>query len=450
MSVRLASMGIALSVACSGPDPVRVAGLSVDLVTPADIDPLIGVDTLVIRVLDRVGQEITRSEGDPSSGVPLPLVTEFGEVEVEVVGLGNGEVMAAARTGILTIEPQVEASVDALFLPINEAVKLTWTPTTDRVGHTTLLAEDGRVLLIGGRVPSTNDVRSDSEWWDLRLGFDGAGPTLPRPISLARSATLSDGTLLVAGGEDASGYTDQVTTITAVAAVGLPTLPTAGPDTCVAGHPTLGAVVFSGDDVAVYDADGLVGVDADVGISGVDACAGVGGRVVYSGDTATGWGVLDVPDASWPVDFAASRVPVDGLPDLVGAHLVVLADGDVFVAGGFGVAASDATRRVDPEAATAEPGPRLSTARVGGSAARWRGRRVVLGGGYADDIGATPVLDMEIVDPAQGSLLTVPVPARSPSMTVLHGGTLLFTGGVDQSTDPAGAWAVVPYVGSAP
>lgn len=437
-----------LVAGCAEPPAVEVAGLTVDLITPADIDPFEGVDRLLLRVLDPGGEELAQSLGDPDQGVSLPPITTFGRVEIEVIGLGEGQVVAAARTGLVTIEPGDTWQIDTLFLPINREIPLAWSPSTARIGHATLSTPSGRVLLLGGRSPASAAITPTTEWWDVRLGFDGLGPSLPSGQAGAATARLPDGSMILAGGLSSEGPTDAVTRVLAdgTAAQALDPLPTERDRVCAASHPTLGVLVFARDAALVYGADGLRGRASDLSADPIDGCVGIGDRVLVTGEVDGGWGVLSPGRATWPTPLAPSFEPIAGVRDTRGALLAGLDDGTGWVGGGFETTARRLTYRIDLDQATAERGPDLTTARVGGTVAIWRDGRIVLAGGHTDLVQTQAVRTVEIFDPDTGPMLSVPVTVRAPSLSVLPGGALLLTGGLDANGDAGGAVGIMPWI----
>lgn len=438
-----------LLTGCPAPSAVRVAGLTVDLITPADVDPLAGADTLVFRVLDADGAEISRSAGTIRDGVTAPLVTTFGVVEVEITARAGDEVLAAARTGPVVVGPEDELEVQALFLPVNQAVPLQWSPARDRIGHLSVLAPDGRALLLGGRAPSAGNVFADSEWWHPELGFDGDGPSLPEPVHGPASALLHDQRTFVAGGSASTGPSSQVLVIDpeagTVTGIGALDAPIERP--CVVSHPSLGALVFSEGATEVWSAEGRLGRDSSFVGDGVTGCASAGGYVVVAGQPNRGWGVFDLEGAVWPVRLIDTFTALVGVPDLQGPLVTRLDDDRVWVGAGWGVTASTATRIVNVRRGIASRKEDLAVARVYGQVAPWRQGTLVLGGGFYDFAQSDPVEALEIFDPEAGSLLVVPVPVARPTMSVLPGGAVLFTGGLTDGATPAGAVAVVPWLG---
>lgn len=437
------------SVACD-PSTVRVAGLTVDLVTPADVDPLDGVEQLLLRVLDSDGNEVARSTGSPSQGVSLPPLTHFGLVEVEVTGRRGNEVLSAARTGLIALAPDDEWQIDTLFLPVNQAVELQWSPGTQRVGHAALPSPDGGLLLVGGRVGTTPSVSASTEWWDIRTGFAGSGPGLPTGQAPGGVARLPDGGFVLAGGIGSGGPIDRVIVASAdlETITDVETLAQATDRMCAASHPSIGALFFTDAGVEVYTPAGRAGMATDFVARRVNTCAEIGERVLTVGDRAGGWGVLDLQGASWPTPLLPNFTAIAGMNDVTGAMVTGLPDGSGWVGGGFGPSVNRMTWRVDLDAVIATRGPDLAEARVDGVVHPWRSGQLVVAGGFADEVRNQPVRSVEIYDPERGSRLTVPVPPRSPTVSVLPGGAVLLTGGLISSSETAGAYAVMPWPGA--
>ncbi|TVQ93832.1 MAG: hypothetical protein EA397_03510 [Deltaproteobacteria bacterium] len=446
MKPRVAVLALLLG-GCIEPPVVEVAGLTVDLITPADVDPLDGVEQLVLRVVDAEGHELARSIGSPSQGVSLPPITTFGLVEVEVTGRRDGVVLSAARTGLIALNPEDVWQIDTLFLPINQAIELQWSPASVRLGHAALPAPDGRVLLVGGRVAGSASISTSSEWWSIRRGYDGNGPGLPSGQAPAASQRLSDGSYLLAGGTGPTGPTDQVVILDP----DLESLRTVEPlsaptdQICAAHHPTLGALLFTQAGVQAYTVDGRSGQANDFDASRVRGCVGMGERILVAGMNPGGWGVLRLGQAEWPTPIQSRFSAIPGVSSVDGPMVIDLPDGRGWVGGGFGSEPNRSTYLIDLEGPEAEPSHALAEARVDGVVRRWRGGQLALAGGFSDEIRAQPVRTVEIFDPERGSRLSIPVPPRAPQVNVLPGGAILLTGGLITSSQAAGAYAIMPW-----
>lgn len=443
--MRLSPLILLGALAC-GPTTVRVAGVTVELHTPAEVDPLAGADTLMVRVLDEAGTVVASGSGAPGAGVPIPAVLTFGTLEIEVTGRSNGQVVSAARSGPIEISEGDERTLPLLFLPVNEAVPLQWTPNAHRIGHTALTLDTGEVLLLGGREPGSNVALADSERWSVVSGFAGDGPVLPLGVANASSALLPDGAALVVGGDAGGAASAAVLVISEDGSTvdTLPDLSTPEASPCAATHPSLGGLVLGSTNIELYTALGRVG-SAPFDGSGIEACAASGGFVMTAGSDDR-WGLLDLRESSWPFDLDGVTTWFPSLPDLAGPQVVALSDGRFWIGGGYGFEASTTTRVVDPsrlEIVESEP---LEEGRGEARAAPWRGDRVVLAGGWADAVRTSAVRSVAIHDPDEGPLVSIPVGVREPTLTVLPGGTLLLTGGLDDNSEPAGAVAVQPWV----
>ncbi|MFK7928788.1 MAG: hypothetical protein AB8H79_11415 [Myxococcota bacterium] len=436
-----------LCFACT-PPTTRVAGVNLRLVTPSAVNATEGSSRLVVRVFDEAGGVVTQAEGDPSLGVPVPPITWFGPQEIEVTAQSSsGEVLAAARTGLIDIQPGDEREIATFFLPINQAIPLDWTPNSNRVGHIAALADDGRVLLIGGRQPSAAVVRTDSEWWDIEAGFDGEGPRLNNGASRARWTALDDGALIIAGGDTQGGSSDAVFAVSAAKDEirDLDVLATAVNAPCVASHPSTGALILGEGLGYSYSALGRTGTLSGLDTNGITECVASEDFLLTVGE-ADRWGVFDLRDAQSINDLAGAVTWLDAVPRLDGAHLVALPDGRFWVGGGFGFAASASTRIITPRGAEVQRTEDLEQLRVFGHAELWRGEYVMLAGGYSDDIQFDPVQNLSIHHPDDGPTLSIDVPMRTPTAAVLTGGAVLLTGGLNLSGEPAGAYAVMPWV----
>jgi hypothetical protein len=420
--------------------------LVLDLVTPAEVDPMAGADRVVI-VVRQDGEEIARAEG-PIDNVEMPPLTRFGEVEVVVTARAQGRVLAAAYSGPVRVEKGDDIRIKALFLPINEPVRLAWTPAAHRIGHRALMMDDRRVLLVGGRQPVTNVQRNDSEWWEAEVGYDGLGPTLQERVSFPGVTQMADGSWLIAGGDAQGGPSRRVHRVTANGGTveAVVDLSSASLEPAICRSDDLGALVFGDGPIEVYGPAGKVGVDASFLASGVRGCTTVGRQIVTAGNARNGWGILDLAGTVWPVRFSSVWRPLAGVPDLDGPLLTTLPDGRVWIGGGYGFAASPVTRLVEPSTGRVTVGPDLADPRVDGLVAPWREEWLVIAGGFRDDVRAEPVRSLAIHHPEDGPVLDVSVPLRGATPVVLPGGAVLYTGGLDEDANPAGAWAVIPWV----
>jgi hypothetical protein len=89
-----------------------------------------------------------------------------------------------------------------IFDPVSQTSALAATPVAVRTDHTATRLSDGRVLVIGGR--DQNSSLTSTEIYNPLTATFTAGPSLTTPRSGHTATLLSDGKILVAGG-DASG-----------------------------------------------------------------------------------------------------------------------------------------------------------------------------------------------------------------------------------------------------
>lgn len=455
-----------IGCATEAPDAptVEVGSVSIALATPAPIDPYAGADTLVVRVLDRQGNVIAEGEGDPETGVSMPDLDTFGVVNVEITARVEDTVLSAGRTGDLLVADGDDRAITVLFLPVNEAIELDHTPIADRVEHVSFRASDGRVVLLGGRRPSSTEVWSTSEWWDPINGFQDTGPALPGPVYNASVTTLTDRRILVSGGWP-SGAADTPSADTWVLShdgttfTALDDMTIGRADHCLATFQDDSVVALGGSGI-----DGYTGVDVlrpsgddfnwtsllmdDLVTEDVGGCVGTGsGYVVTTGRTTEAWGVMDVREAS-NEQIRESFQEMSGVPrPLEGALLVPLDGDEVWVLGGWdGLSPRDEGWLVYAQVARAESSVGLASARAWGSWRWWEeGRIVAVAGGYTSGDRATANATVELVDLESGPLLVVDAPNKEPRLEVIDGGNLLLTGGTANG-EPAGAWVIVPWL----
>ncbi|MFT7521048.1 MAG: hypothetical protein ACI9MC_003199 [Kiritimatiellia bacterium] len=431
--------------ACTS-QPVVIGGIRLDLVTPADLDPMVGASALRVRVLDPNGLEIA-SETGTASGVTLPPITTFGVVEIEVTALSGARVIAAALTGPIAIGPDDQHTLVALFLPVNEPVQLNWTPDADRVEHSAHLSPDGRVLLMGGREPGGVGRWESSEWWHISNGFDGTGPALPEPSYGARVTPLADGGALVAGGFRNSSATDAAWVLSADGSRFKKALAMSSvrSELCTTTHPTLGAMAIGVGPVDIYNTDGHVDSINDFRGDAVSTCQVTADGYLITAGT-TGWSAFDLRDATTPLRLMSHYTSISGVPNVQGAISATLPDGKVWVASGVTNAIpSTSARIVNPADATTVRSADLTAPRLNAFAAPWRHGALVLAGGTRS-LNGGGTHSVEIFDPLAGQKVQIDLDVDGSTFTLLPGGTLLSTGGLDADGAPAGAVAIQPWI----
>lgn len=441
-------LAMLLALAACEPATQRVAGVTVDLFTPADgVDPLDGADTLMVRVRTADGELVAEGSASPGEPLPLPPITDFGPVEIIVMARSGSEVVSAARSGMIEVEAREERSIPLLFLPVNQAIPLDWRPNAQRLDHVALPLSEGEVLLVGGRDAASGLARSDSEIWSIETGFGGDGPVLPASMSEMAVGRFADGRWLLAGGRTGATASALVVEVErdGSAINSMRNLRTANADPCIGVHPAVGAFVFGPDRTAVYNPDEANGDLPGWGDFG--GCAANDDAQMLIAGAETQWTLLDLSEIRGPtVDFEAVSTPFPDLPALRGMHVITLSDGTFFAGGGYGFEASRSVRIADPARREIVEAESLENARSDGQIALWRQDWVVLAGGYADASENQPVRRVDIHDPDGGPALSIETPVADPTMTVLPGGALLLTGGIDDANLPAGAYGIVPWL----
>lgn len=461
---------VATLIACgggdTGPSSQEVARLTVALHAPvasADDDPLVGADTIVINVRTNDGEDVATESVAVGQPLEVPDIDVFGVMNIEIVAMSGGAITAAGRSGPVVVAPGDAKTVDVLFLPVNKAVPLDFALATRRINHASFTAADGRVLVVGGRIPG-GAVTATSEWFDLVDGFADGPIGLAGPRMNLTAASFGDrGTVFAGGQSDAtSGHEDSDVVI--VDAFGAQQAAVA-PMTDARSNFCLAAFLRT----SLFAAGGRSDPDAAVEIlrPGVDgaapawahytmlhhdagdigSCAGTGtGFVVTTSRSGSGWGVFDLA-APGVTDVEARFQQAAGGPFALDGALMIPTGGDeVVVLGGTDgtTARSDAhlfdarARRVSSDDAMS-----LAHARAFGQW-RWWDEGQVVAVALGVDATGSDVLSFELVDLDAGPVLDVALPSslRGARMDVIPGGAVIFTGG----TSNDGAYALIPWV----
>ncbi len=122
-------------------------------------------------------------------GLPIGAATRLGNGEVLVIGVGAAE----------------------LYDPGSRTFRLAAPVVTERYGYTAALLEDGRVLIVGGVGPkSDEDFLASAEIYDPTTGKFTATGSMHTAREDATATLLADGRVLIAGGDQgvcgACGY----------------------------------------------------------------------------------------------------------------------------------------------------------------------------------------------------------------------------------------------------
>lgn len=435
--------------------------VTVDLRAPISGDPLAGVDALRVRVFNGSSVVVAEASGPPDAAVAMPSLDTLGVVEVEVVGLAGDTVLSAGRSGPFVVGPGEDTALDVLFLPVNVAHPLDAAILDARSAPASFLAADGRVLLVGGRAPSSGSALDTTEWFDPFEGFATGPFDLDGPRQDLMVTSFGDhGALLAGGRTGASGAeASDVLWLDARGAleVAMPDMAGARADGCLAQVTDTTAVALGGrgpDDHSVEvlrprtEGAGHAWtpyvLDSD-DVSVFDRCVGTGsGLVALINHDTSGWGVLDLASPS-VTDIAERFDQVAGPRALDGAGLIPRGDDRVLVFGGLDgtrargefYAFDVAARQVD------DSGLSLEHPRADAQWRPWRGDDHVVIALGVDGVG-NDVMSMELLDLALGGVLDVELPVRDAAMEVLPDGSVVFLGGT-RGGEPASAHVVVPW-----
>lgn len=257
-----------------------------------------------------------------------------------------------------------------------------WTPLpkppTQRIGPDMVLLDDGRVLVVGGQDVPPSSLQEGilpfvgtSEIFNPETSEWGHAATMDQPLFGQVAVLLSDGRVLVVGGDMLDG------TLTGSARAEIYDPAT---DTWT---PTEDMSIQRGRPNAITLADGRVLV---TGHNLLDFRATTGKVDIYDPDAGT-WTAAD--ELSQPSD---------------GHSLTLLPDGRVLAAGGEnpvvrGSNYYSTTEIFDPSTNSWSPGPELSEPRTNHSATLLPDGRVLLIGGIAPGSQFVPLTSMEFVTP---------------------------------------------------
>ena len=458
------SLVAALLAGCGSSEPVvLLADIAVDLYTPANVDAMEGADELVVRVLDPWGEVLAFGSGTPDEGVALSELQDVGIVVIEVQARSEGEVVSAGRSTPIIIDEAGTPEVSILFLPVNKAVELVYRPDRYRLGHLTVTTVDHKVLLIGGRSPSSDTVHDSSTWFDPLVGFFPGSVQMPRPTYGMSEVVLGDGSRLVTGGIDVHGdpVADAWTLMPDAGRLdGVNPMPNPRSEHCLAHTQESAALAVGGLVEPQFAVDGVRNDGSgnlewtqylmdDLVAADVSGCIGPGdGWVLTVGASPDAWGVMDRRLSSND-DLPESWRPLGTpMPGLEGAHLV-LRGGDVYVFGGYDAGRSRAGTegyRVDFQRAEAIQEPSLVVPRAWGEWRWWSDEILVFAGGYDDALQVRAVYDVEFFDIRGSTKLIVPVPVREARLEMMQGGAIALLGGLRDDGFPSGAWMVMPWM----
>jgi hypothetical protein len=444
-------------------EPVTSGGLSLVLVSPEGVNPLVGADLLVVRVLTPDGVELVSYSGEPYAGVVAEPVQTYGMVVIQVEALVGDEVQAAGRTRPLLVQPGVDVAAELLFLPVNTPIVLDGVLSEARVDAAITTAPDGQVILLGGRAPGSGVPYDDAVWFDALGGFSEGSTFLDRGAWGLVAAPFGDGDLVLSGGVGRDGVvldqtvwwsqdrerlvTQDYLTYPRVGHCMAQTLDegafTAG------GNASAGEIeLFRGGDGAswswsTYEVEGAPA-------SSITGCVGAGdGFVVTVGQTSGAWGLFDLSEAG-NRDVARSYRAFPGVyPEVVGPTLVA-DDGLAWVFGGVDAAtglATDAVWRVLPASVNLYLEEPLADARGWPSVVAYDDATWLVAGGWSDVEKTDPNPTIELRDRESGALrLFVDVGVTEAHWAILPGGVIVGVGGVEEAGGRSSAVAVLPWL----
>jgi hypothetical protein len=119
--------------------------------------------------------------------------------------LGNGKVLVAG--GIQSFSSFGNVSSTELYNPTNGTWATNASMTTSRYGHTATLLGNGKVLAAGGQAHDSNGYATlaSAELYDPNLGAWTLTGPMPNAHEFHTATLLTNGWVLVAGGEDTNG-----------------------------------------------------------------------------------------------------------------------------------------------------------------------------------------------------------------------------------------------------
>ncbi|MCZ6690407.1 MAG: hypothetical protein O7H41_12450, partial [Planctomycetota bacterium] len=287
--------------------------------------------------------------------------------------------------------------------------------TAARIDHTVTKLSSDQVLIIGGLDPVSNAVLDSTEIFTLepRAGektflVTGAPGTVR---DLASGTRLSDGRVLLAGGNDGGAS--------------------------VASSETYDLVAGS------FQPDGAMGTPRE----GHAAVLLPTGEVLVMGGIDTASGVLNTAETYDP--FSGSWTPTASLMDLprFQPEAILLWSGAVFVCGGTdGVSALEMSEVYDPLTRTFTPSGNMMAKRLGHAVAPLPDGRILVTGGE-DDIPLV-LSSAEIYDPIIGFFSPtggMGSPRRGHSSTLLPDGRVLVVGGASDGTTVEGSTEIYDF-----
>ena len=381
---------------------------------------------VVIAALAFSGCRSTAPTASPTTGVPTRLASRNA-----TVGFSPTSSLAAARllqtasllsTGRVLVAgggaPEDAAKAE-LYDPATESFNATGSMSTGRYGATATVLRTGRVLIDGGWSEDPNNpVLASAELYDPASGLFAPGGSMASPRAGQSATLLSDGRVLIAGGQIES---DNV--ISGLASAELYD-PTTGRFS-----PTGSMTVARFNHTATLLPNGRV--------------------LIAGGGGPPGIGNSPSPVSSPGLASAELYDPTSGTFTAIGSMsgarywhtATLLSNGRVLIAGG-----GDGTRPLasaelyDPATATFASTGSMAAARYLQTATQLASGLVLVAGGYADSVGS--LASAELYDPATATFRPAGSMADTRcehTATLLNDGRVLVVAGgsTDESLDDA-------------
>ncbi len=315
------------------------------------------------------------------------------------VGLPDGRVLVVG--GLTSASPAEGAFGSYSSTKLYDPKAGAWTASgllnVARTEPTAALLPDGTVLVAGGAYvdATASRVLASAELYDPETGSWSETGSMTTARSGPRSTTLSDGRVLVVGGEGPSG------------------------------DPLASAEIYDPSTGAWTAAGGMLAPRRDFVLAALP-----GGGALVAGGTVDGE-VTAAADRFDPLDTGGTWVQVAAMPaPASNASATLLGDGRVFVAGGIGrVGSSDnpgtgpalvEASLYDPATATWSPAAPLAQPREGGTFVTLPDRTLLLVGGDAGYVGepSTPWCPEPVAAAVRyvpGNLASFPPPVKQPA-----------------------------------
>ncbi len=440
--------------AVSSPFSATALGVVRSVVVTPGSDTLTAIPSTV-----QLTAQALDSVGNPVAGKTFVWTTDNSAVAtVDASGLVTG-----AGNGVATITATTDfVSGTATVVVAGSPFTQTATMNAPRRNHTATLLSDGTVLIAGGIADATaSTVLSSAERFDPTTGtFSPTAGPMTTPRAFHTATALTDGTVLMVGGDTSSSATypqtataerfDPATGAFAAA----DTLVITGNPRCLGRKDQTatrlpdGTVLIAGGvgtaeaqlflcavPQEIYDpAAGTFAVtDSTLLGTGQTATLLQTGKVLIVGGTAN-------PSGAWLYDPATGTLTATGSLNTPRQNhtATLLPDGRVLIAGGwvnapFTYPVLNSAELYDPASGTFTPTGNMNAARAYQSAVLLQNGKVLLAGGTSNSQSYSPLASAELYDPATGRFTAIADMHDTRmdfGMTLLNDGRVLITGGL--------------------